>query len=94
MISENIKWFAVPNPEGWDKPEWMRCAGLSDSGDVYVPGVIAGNESMVYMCAGFDGEPVVFCEEHLYVRSNWMRREYPDTSEVLEKIERNVRSWK
>ena len=93
MTSENIKWFSVPNPEGRNKPERMRSAAISDEGHIYVPAVIAGNEKMVFLCAVFDGTPVVVCDEHLFVRSDWMLKEFPNTREVLEKIEINVRSW-
>jgi hypothetical protein len=89
-----ITWYSVPNQKGFKrKPEWMRSAGIEDTGDVYVPAVIVGNEMLVFLCAGWDNEPAVYLDEHLFVRASWMAREFPKVRDICIKIEANVRSW-
>ena len=93
-MEQKIHWYAVPNPEGFDEQsEWKRSAGVDDSGCIWVPAVIAGNELLVFLAIGYDGLEGVMLDGHLFVRSDWMRHEYPDTGEVLDKIEPNIKSW-
>lgn len=87
---KNTQWFAIPNQAGADFPEWMRSAGIDGDGTVWVSAAIAENERAVVLCALHDGEPMQLVDDHAFVRSSWMRREYKDTSEVLDTIERRT----
>ena len=88
----SFRWVAVPNPPGYKKtPLWKRSAAIDDQGDVWVPAVIAGSEKIVFLCAGYDGEPAVIESKHLFVRASWMAREFPETREVCEKITKRMR---
>lgn len=93
MRSFEIQWFAVDNPPGYNHPEWIRTAGIDDCGRVLVPAIIGGDEQLIYLSIGFDGAPHAMLDGHLFVLSEWLRKECPHTSEVLEKIESNVRKW-
>lgn len=90
-----ITWYSVSNRRGHKRlPEWKRSAGIEDdTGDVFVPAVIAGNEMIVFLCAGWDNEPAAYLDEHLFVRASWMAREFPKLRDICMKIEANVRRW-
>ena len=90
-----ITWYSVPNQKGHKRvAEWKRSAGIEDgTGDVFVPAVIAGNEMIVFLCAGYDAEPAAYLDKHLFVRASWMAKEFPGLRDICEKIEANVRGW-
>lgn len=72
-------------------PKWARSAAVRSDGTVFLPAAYAGNENMVFLCAGYDGDvPVLSANHHLYIPTWWIAREYPELRERLEAIERNA----
>ena len=59
---------------------------------VFVPAIIAGGEMEVFLCAGYDGTPLVVDKGHVYVPAPWVAREFPRAKETAEKIERQVKT--
>ena len=67
-------------------PKWIRSAGISGDGTVFVPAAISGNEKMAFLNASFDGEKACINHEHIYLPSVWMKKEYPKESEMIDMI--------
>lgn len=88
LVSE-MDWFEVGSLP--DLPQWQRSAGIDADGTVYVPACIAGHEHIVTLCAFHDGVTVILHQEHPYIPSTWMAREYPPVRDLCEKIERRLR---
>lgn len=83
-----IQFATVEATPGVKMAKWQRSAGIDiKTKEVFVPAHIAGREEAIFLCASFDGEPCVTHNKHLFVRSSWMKNEYPKTIEVCEKIE-------
>lgn len=86
-----IQFVTAGTSPGVKMAKWQRSAGINaKTGDVFVPAHIAGNEQELLLCASFDGEPCAILHKHLFVRSSWMKKEYPKTKEVCEKIESKI----
>lgn len=84
--------MTVENPQGFKKqPEWKRSAAIDENGVVFAPAIICGNEQAVFLCAGFDGERCVLMDGHPYFRTAWLKREYPDTADIMNKIENKLK---
>jgi hypothetical protein len=45
----------------------------------------------VFLCAGFDGTPVVYDGKHAYYPADWIAREFPKAAEAADKAARKVR---
>lgn len=91
-----ITWLVNENPEPRFArlPKWQRSAGVADDGAVYVPAIMAASETEVFLCAGFDGADLLRDERgHLFARSDWMVREFPDTAQACRSIERRVAQY-
>lgn len=73
-------------------PKWTRQAALGSDGNVYIPVVVAGDESRVSLMAIWDGETILEQDKHFYIRSGWIKREFPDVAETARLIERKVRA--
>ena len=88
----SFRWASVPNVQGERKaPKWARSAAIDDNGDIFVPAAIAGSETAVFFCLGWDGgEPAVWDSKHLFVRASWLAKEFPLTREVCEKITKKM----
>lgn len=86
-----MQWFEVENPENKKIPKWKRSVGLSEEGVVFVPAAMTGNESEVFLCAGYDGTTVVQYLNHVYVPAGWLAAEFPKTAEICEIINKKVR---
>lgn len=86
-----MEWIEVENPPGKRLPKWVRSAGLSDDGIVFIPGAIGGDEMHVMLCAGYDGTPMVQYLKHAYFPAQWLAKEFPKAREICEKIESKVR---
>jgi|SRR6516165_2964543 hypothetical protein len=73
-------------------PRWARTAWvMRSSGDIYMPAAAAGNETTVFLCAGFDNEPILRVHRHVYVRTSWVRREFPKCADIADLIERKIK---
>lgn len=84
-----IQWFCVPKPDGKRIPEWRRSFGINDSGDVFVPAAMAGDETEmnVTLCALADTQQTAVHLEHHFVPSGWLKDVYPKHFELIEIIE-------
>lgn len=84
-----IHWFCVSNPDGKRFLEWRRSFGVSDSGVVFVPAAMAGDETEmnVMLCASDDGQSTAVHLDHHFVPSDWLKREFPKHLELIEMIE-------
>jgi hypothetical protein len=86
---DKIHWFCVSNPDGKRFPEWRRSFGVSDSGVVFVPAAMAGDETEmnVILCASGDGQSTAVHLDHHFVPSDWLKREFPKHLELIEMVE-------
>lgn len=84
-----IHWFAASNPDGKRIPEWRRAFGVSDTGAVFVPAAMAGDETEmnVMLCACGDRQSTAVHLDHHFVPSDWLKREFPKHSELIDIIE-------
>jgi hypothetical protein len=74
-------------------PLWTRRAALASDGTVFVSPRIMGdsNEHQAFLCASYDGFPVVTREGHVCLPAQWVKREDPDVIELVSNIEHKVR---
>jgi hypothetical protein len=84
------EWFVLNDNALRRLPEWRRSACLV-KGEVYLPATIAGIEGRVLHCAAFDGVGIIQDSGHIFVPASWMRQEYPDLAEVIDKLAGLVR---
>ena len=91
---DKIHWFWVSNPDGKRFPEWRRSFGVSDSGVVFVPAAMAGDETEmdVMLCASGDGQSTAVHLDHHFVPSDWLKREFPKHLELIEMVERRAQT--
>lgn len=81
---ELMKWIEYQETEKGRIPVWKRTLGVSeDTGEVFVPGAMAGEEQ-VQLCAAFDGTTIASNHGHIYVPANWLSREFPSTKELCD----------
>jgi hypothetical protein len=91
-MAKCIQWCEVNDP-GNKVPAWMRRAALAPDGTIYVPAAIAGSETVVVLCASFDGIGVLQDSNHVYVPAKWLKEAYPQAIEVATAIERNTHEF-
>ncbi|MDP9712089.1 UNVERIFIED_ORG: hypothetical protein J2X80_004190 [Pseudomonas fluorescens] len=89
-----VHWFCVSNPDGKRFPEWRRSFGVSDSGVVFVPAAMAGDETEmnVMLCASGDGQSTAVHLDHHFVPSDWLKREFQKHLELIEMVERRAQT--
>lgn len=57
----------------------------------FVPAAVTGRSEMeVFLCAGYDGTPVVESREHLYFPADWLKREFRECADLIDLIIKNV----
>lgn len=69
-------------------PEWQRTAFINESDDrVFLPSAIASmsDQTALLLCC-IDGVSYVLDNNHVYVDSDWIKREYPNHLEALEAL--------
>lgn len=80
-----MKWIEYEQNDGKHIPAWMRTLGVSEeTGEVFVPAAMAGNEQNVLLCTAYDGTIVASNHNHVYVPASWLSREFPDTKELCD----------
>jgi hypothetical protein len=90
-MTKDAIWFEIPNPPGKKRaPGWGRRCALDEDGDFWVPAALGGSETAVFMCAAFDGEPVMRESGHIYVRDRWLSREHPELADLLGRMRANA----
>ena len=87
METLELQWFEAPGAG----PKWVRRAAIDADGIIYIPAVAVGGEMEVFLCAGYDGTRVVFDGKHGYYPSHWLKREFPKSKELIEKVERRIK---
>ena len=86
-----IIWFEVEEFQNKKIPKWQRSAAISSDGVVFVPSAIAGDEQEVYLCTLFDSTPSLRYLDHIYVPTNWLTEEFPNTTEACKQTELKLR---
>ena len=88
MSEREFTWYQftpIPKPKRWR--EWMGQIGVCNDGTVFIPAATTGKGDMeVLLCAGFDGTPIVKDKRHLLVPADWVKREFPQSAELVDKI--------
>ena len=83
-----MKWVIALDCEKNDGgyPEWLRTIALRSDGEVFVPALIAGDESAIgFYCLVNDIDSYLY-NDHLYVPADWMSAEHPETREECEQM--------
>jgi hypothetical protein len=79
-------WYVFANPGTKQWPQWARQCALDANGDLWLPAALGGNEMVVVLACGFDGETVVTESEHAYVRAAWLEKEFPKLGTIARRI--------
>jgi hypothetical protein len=88
---EKIRWCVIENPPGRDIPEWQRTAAIDSKGVVFAPAAFSDRpESHVMMCVMFDGVDAIQDNGHLYVPAEWIKNEFPEMTELCDKVIKKV----
>lgn len=90
-VQEEFQWIVTDARVRPRLPKWQRSIAVGTDGTLYVPAVYAGNEQRVALCASFDSEPLLLDSHHVYLRLDWMRKEYPAIQELLDTVEQKIR---
>jgi hypothetical protein len=90
MTKPEFEWYEFPSGKRKGMPKWQRRAAIAGDGTIFIPAIVAGGENTVFLCAGYDGTRVVYHSGHLYVPSDWVKREFPQVADVALKIEGRV----
>jgi hypothetical protein len=88
--------YEVPNPKGHKRrPAWMRRTIVDDdTGVIFVTPAVAGVSDMAaFLAAGWDGTAAVTHEKHAYFPADWIKREYPDCADIVDRIVSRVTEW-
>jgi hypothetical protein len=90
----NITWIIATVQKSPRKrlAAWQTRAGLAEDGTVYLPAAICGNEQQVFMCATWDGVPLLSWGGHVYLPSDWLAEEYPLHADDVNHIAQRVRA--
>ncbi len=86
----SVRWCVTEAMPEMKLEEWARSAAIGDDGTVYVPAAIADHEAAVMLCAMWSAEYILIDDDHLYVSSDWMAREYPNLAALCELIRSKV----
>ncbi|WP_146038376.1 hypothetical protein [Pseudomonas sp. FW300-N1A1] len=77
-----MRWLELESPAGKKIPRWKRSIGVASNGGVYVPAAAGGNEQEVVLCTAYDGTTYVNYLNHAFVLSTWLKREFPESTDV------------
>lgn len=72
-------------------PEWMRTYFVDENGTVFLPCGAFGNELEAILCLGFDGDPFVKQDGHIYASAAWLAKHYPRDAGHIEGIIDRIR---
>ena len=97
MDKESIEWVQFDFVDKKSKkkiPKWARCCGRNSKGDILIPAGLLGNELLILTCLGFDGIPaIVSSDNHLYVPSEWAKKEYIHQVKEIEILEEKANKF-
>lgn len=74
-------------------PKWARRVAVASNGTVFVPGLIAGNPTTIFICASCDGTAALVAGNHAYYPADWIAREFPKAAEAVRHIETMAREF-
>jgi hypothetical protein len=87
-----LDWHVIEQAGGERRlAKWRRSVAVDLDGEIWVPAVYAANELAVVRCISPNSHGAILRDSHIYVRASWMRRAYPKTIELLDKIRRQLR---
>ena len=76
--TDNLQWFETTHSCN-KLSQWARRVCLNSDGILFVPGIVAGNMTSVFLCASWDGEPIIMDDDgHVFVRADWISQENSD----------------
>ena len=76
-------------PDGKVPPEWLRTTFVDEKSDrpdtdrVFVPLEVFGNLHEQFLCACYDGVPIIRDEGHLYVPASWIIQQQPELEKSI-----------
>jgi hypothetical protein len=82
-------WVEVPGVTG-QSPAWMRRAGVSPDGTIYLPVVFAGDEREMTVRAIREGQFPVTHLCHSFAPAHWIARLAPDQADLCASVERSL----
>jgi hypothetical protein len=85
-----LRWCEVDAGER-KVPAWLRSAALATDGTAFIPAAVVGSELDEVLSAEYDSVTIVRYRGHAYVPADWIRREYPQATDLSIRIERGVR---
>jgi hypothetical protein len=87
----NGTWYEVVGTK--KVPKWARSLFVSDGGEIFIPAVLVGSEQEMFLCAGFDGTPLIRESNHLYIPLGWAEKEFPNRKlpDIRTKLEKAIR---
>ena len=81
----------TPTPKRWRKSLGYYAID-DDSDEIFLPGVAAVDESReVFLCASYDGVPMVEHDGTVLYPASWMKREWPKSADNITHIEHRIR---
>ena len=89
-MSEDFMWFKVNHPDVI--PEYLCRACVDAEGRMYISAVYFGGESEIKAIAWDSDIKLVSSEGHIYVPTDWARREFPDKVEGILKVEKRIQT--
>ena len=90
-MTDAVHPYVFAQPAGRRRlPTWLRTVFVAADGTVFAPAELGGR--LAYLCALHDGVRIVSSRRHVYVPTTWLRREYPDTAAVLDRLEAQMRT--
>lgn len=82
-----VKQLTIEADESTKSPTWSRTLFVTDNGLLMVPAVLAGREKIVAMKAAWDGCPMIRFKNHLFVPTEWLKKEFPKDARLLAILE-------
>ena len=80
-------------PKGWKK--FYGDFIMEPDGTIFLPWALAGcSEMEVFLCAGYDGQPVVRLGKNALYRADWLKDNFPKMREAIDRAVVSIREAK
>ena len=79
-------------PGGKMPPEWFRTMFVDEKSNrpgtdrVFVPLEVFGNMPELFLCACYDGVPIISDEGHPFVPASWIIRQQPELEQNIKRV--------
>jgi hypothetical protein len=71
-------------PKGWKK--FYGDFVMEPDGTIFLPWVLAGcSEMEVFLCASYDGQPVMQLGKNAFYRANWLKDNFPKMHAAIDR---------